>query len=488
MIGDGMGVQQISLGELYMRYGTHPNIPGQSLSFIKNLSHGTLALSMTGPYQNLVVDSACSATQLATGDAARSETIGVNARGDGAQTVLELAKLKGKSTGLVSDTRITHATPAAFAAHRAHRSMENEIAEDMIADKVDVLLSGGIRYFLPKSVNDKTSKAYQKWHGRIPESIAFSSKREDELDLLTGAEDRGDHVVFTRQELANIKQGPILGLFNDSAMPDAFVSNEDLKTPSHTVPSLTEMADKSIEILSKNPKGFFLMVEGGQIDWAGHANDAGWMLQEVLRFDQAVASVLKWAEKRDDTLVIVTADHETGSFGFSYSSINIPEPIKLSGNAFKNRDFQVDQNFGSYQVLNRLAEQSESFGSITADFEQEHPNLDAPEKLCKMVNDTSSFKLQENQCEKILTDYKAINKKSTSQLSYEFFEAFTYQENLLANLVGRVLSPEQNIVWGTGTHTATPVAVMTWGPSNIRSKFTGMLHHTQIGKTMKELL
>ena len=154
MIGDGMGLQQISFARSYLKYAPNNKTGKKSLNIERMANEGDMGLVYVEPHNALVVDSASSATQYATGFPAISEVIGLDEKGQAVQTILEKAKAKGLSTGLVSDTRITHATPASFGAHVAHRSMANEIAEHLIHTGADLLYSGGLRSFLPQTVND----------------------------------------------------------------------------------------------------------------------------------------------------------------------------------------------------------------------------------------------------------------------------------------------------------------------------------------------
>src|SRR5690606_636136 len=248
-----------------------------------------------------------------------SEMIGLNARGDRVETVLQQAKRLGKASGLVSDTRITHATPASFAAHQIHRRLANAIATDLLHSGVDVMLAGALRYFLPQ---DSALISYEQQQNILAAGLPLSSKRTDARNVLTEAEQQGYQLAFNREQLQAVDTFPVLGLFASSALPDALLEKSQ---PQRTQPSLTEMTEAVLNLLSQHEQGFFLMVEGGQIDWAGHNNDAGGLLHELLRFDEAIQVVVNWAEKRNDTLVILTADHETGGFGFSYSAADIPD-------------------------------------------------------------------------------------------------------------------------------------------------------------------
>ncbi len=348
-IGDGMGPQQLGMLFSYAHLAPNSTVPNRTPAIELMTQQGTVALVRTEPYGALVVDSAAAATQLASGEMAGSEMIGANYLGQSVPTVLEIAKQMGKSTGLISDTRITHATPAAFAAHQPHRSMENEIASDLLENRVDVLLSGGLQYWVPQTVNDKDSSAYLAVVQMIGGQFEPTSKRQDSRNLLVEA--RQDYqLAFDRTSLAQVKEGRILGLFADSGVVDAIAERDAIQREDRTQPTLVEMTDKALEVLSQNPKGFFLMIEGGQIDWCGHNNDAGCLLHELLQLDDAVRLVYEWAKDRDDTVVLVTADHETGSFGFSYSGASLPEPRTLGGNVFQGAVFEPNFNFAAAEV------------------------------------------------------------------------------------------------------------------------------------------
>ena len=161
---------------------------------------GALGLSFTSPHGAIVTDSAASATHLATGELVLPEAVSVSVDGKNIKTILELAKAKGKATGVVTDTRVTHATPAAFVSHVTNRKMENEIAEQIIALKPDITFGGGLRHFLPQS-NEK-------------------SKRKDNRDLIAQAQKNGINVVYNKDDLAQAPvDKPILGLFSKSEMP-----------------------------------------------------------------------------------------------------------------------------------------------------------------------------------------------------------------------------------------------------------------------------
>ncbi len=271
-IGDGMGIQQVAV----TRIATVG--PDGRLAIDKMPVTGILT---THSADNLITDSAAGATAMSTGVKTRNGMIGMNADTLSYATILELAKQQGKSTGLVATSSIAHATPAAFGAHVPNRRMQDKIAEQLLQNKIEVLLGGGKKYFIPQSEN--------------------GSGRKDDLNLLTLAQQQGYTVVETRADLQKATAPYLLGLF---AM--------DGLTTREPEPSLAEMTAKALQILSADPDGFFLMVEGSQIDWGGHANNLDKVIRQTRLFDEAVKVGIQFAQKHGNTLVVVVADHETG--------------------------------------------------------------------------------------------------------------------------------------------------------------------------------
>jgi len=219
IIGDGMGPQQVGLLLSYARQAPNSVIKDRTTAFDRISSNGLMSISMTNANNVLVTDSAASATQLATGKYSGSEMIGADKDGNTAESILEKAKKVGKSTGLVSDTRITHATPAGFAAHQSHRSKENAIAVDMLENDVDVMLSGGLRYWIPKEANDKQSTVRKELEQLTEGTVRIKSKRKDSRNLIREAQQQDYALAFNRSQMDKA-EGKILGLFAYSALPD----------------------------------------------------------------------------------------------------------------------------------------------------------------------------------------------------------------------------------------------------------------------------
>lgn len=290
LIPDGLSISNATFVRLYLN--------GQSLAWDEYVC----GLVKTYSADAVIADSAPSGTAYATGFKSHTGYISVlpdvanmpgetpikdNEKKAPIATILEAAKLIGKSTGLVATSNIQHATPAAFAAHYPNRGKYEIICEQMLYNNVDVILGGGYRFFI---------------------------NRKDKENLIEEATKLGYTILKNRSELLNFKGNKALGLFADNALAYDFDRNPEIE------PSLSEMTKKAIEILSKNKNGFFLMVEGSKIDWANHANDPIGVISDILAFNEAVKVAIDYAKKNKDTAVIVVADHSTG--GFSIGNID----------------------------------------------------------------------------------------------------------------------------------------------------------------------
>ncbi|MDF1582643.1 MAG: alkaline phosphatase [Methyloprofundus sp.] len=484
VIGDGMGPQQVGLLLAYARQAPHSIIKNRSTAFDRLMQNGQLSISLTHSADTLVTDSAASATQLATGHLARPEMIGIDQYGNAQENIISKAKRLGKATGLVSDTRITHATPAAFAAHQAHRSMESEIAADLLQAEPDIMLSAGLSYWLPESVNHT---AYQPHFNGLAKNL--KSKRHDQKDLLSAAKNKGYTLAFNKQQLQQA-QGKTLGLFADTSMVNGISEAQQQDNSLRQQPTLQEMTQQALSILEKNDQGFFLMVEAGQIDWAGHQNDTGLLLHEMLRINATLNTLLDWLKGREDTLLIVTADHETGGFGFSYSAGKLADPIYLPGDAFANKhSFQAQFSFGSPTILDRLYQQKLSYNDIFKLFDGLPKQRQTSTELVSIINSNSEFPITEQQAQTILSieenplyiaDHKYLGSHKVPKMVVNS-AFFPYQSDNRANLLAQAVAIQQQSVWSTGTHTSTPVYAFIQGPELALQPFKKILHHTDLG-------
>ncbi|PCJ48698.1 MAG: alkaline phosphatase [Gammaproteobacteria bacterium] len=498
IIGDGMGPAQIGLLETYARQATNPVIENRITAFTRMLNEGAaLGISMTYAANVMGTDSASSATQLATGKAARPDTIGIDSDGNSSVTALEIAKKLGKSTGLVSDVRLTHATPASFAAHQASRTMENKIAIDLLTTGVDVMLSGGLRHWIPEQANDKSSAIFKQLTELTTGSIKITSKRKDQRNLLMEAQQAGYQLAFNKQQLDAISEqsGKILGIFSDSNLPNGIKAH---RTKNHsTIPTLKEMSAKALDVLQKNDQGFFLMIEAGLIDWAAHDNDTGTLLHEMLKINETLNYVLDWAAKREDTMVIVTADHETGGFGFSYSANNILASISLPGAAFKETGYQSSFNYGATQILDKLYNQKLSYDDMLSKvFDSLDSEQKTPLALMKIINQNTEFKITEQQAARVLAteqnDYYVADHKDLSLKQVPKMDVndafFVYQSDNRRNLLAIEVAEQQSVVWSNGTHTASPVLVFVKGNKKVSDDFVRFMWQPELGQKIIELI
>jgi alkaline phosphatase len=496
VIGDGMGPQALGLLNSYAKYA--PNSiyreKSRTTALEQAIENGVLGLAYHESKGALVADSASSATQIASGQRALSETIGINQFGNPIESILKKAQKMGKSTGLVSDTRITHATPAAFVAHQVHRSNEQNIAVELLTSNVDVMLSGGLRYWLPANIVDPKTKAHQEWTKRAGGGLKILSGRKDDRNLVKEAEKRGYTAVFTKDQLLATKEQKILGLFASSYLPYRIDFDQD--NPKRTIPQLKELTAKALNVLSKNEKGFFLMVESGNIDKTEHDNDAGAMLHEMIRLDETVACILKWIKGRQDTLLIITADHETGGFGFSYSRRNIPKSIPFPGNFFQHETFSPRYNFGKPELLDQIFAQKESFKQILAKFDALPESERTASSLAHLVNNALEFSISVKEASRILerekNDYFVEGHKYLSSKTFpkvnDFKEFYVHGEKIRRNLLAKIVAKSQNTVWATATHTNTPVPLIVLGPQKVAARFGKLMHTSEWSQLAIDIL
>ncbi|MFT9596979.1 alkaline phosphatase [Mesobacillus sp.] len=338
MIGDGMGVSYTSA---YRYLKDDPNTKlAEGTEFDKYLV-GQQSTYAEDPEEN-ITDSASSATAMSAGVKTYNAAIGVDNDKSDVKTVLESAKEQGKATGLVATSEITHATPASFGAHDESRRNMNAIAEDYYDDlingehKVDVLLGGGTDLF----------------------------DREDR-NLIEEFQKDGYSFASTKEQLVSDNNEKILGLFAPRGLPKMIDRTDD-------IPSLEEMTKSAIERLNKDKDGFFLMVEGSQIDWAGHDNDIVGAMSEMEDYEKAFKAAIDFAKKDKHTLVIATADHSTGGYSIGADGIYnwFPEPIKA---AKRTPDFMaaeisngadVEETLSNYIDLELTSEEINSVKAV----------------------------------------------------------------------------------------------------------------------------
>lgn len=265
MIGDGMGVAQVFAGIT----ANHGHL------FLENFK--SIGFSKTQSFDDYITDSAAGGTAISTGVKTYNGGIGINSDTIHIKTILEIANENGLATGLVSTSSITDATPSSFIAHQPNREMQEEIAADFLKTDINIFIGGGYTFF---------------------------TERHDGRNLVNELENKGYEVLQNIKEIEQVKKGKLAGL-------TAPIHNGRVAERGNMLQVASQTA---IRILKKDDKGFFLMIEGSQIDWGGHQNNTGYIVEEMLDFDKTIGKALEFAAQDGETLIVVTADHETGGF------------------------------------------------------------------------------------------------------------------------------------------------------------------------------
>jgi alkaline phosphatase len=418
LIGDGMGPSQVGAAWLYSTRVLH-----KDLRMVEVMKAGRTAYIVNDTADSMVTESAAAAAQIATGVKMYARALSMAADGKTpVKTILEMARERGMAAGLVTTSGITDATPGAFSAHVAHRSDEVSVADQQLKGGVDVLMGGRKQFFLPE---------------------AAGGKRKDGRNLLEEARAAGYAVVQTAGELQRAEGQKILGLFNAGNMA------YEIDRSKTEEPSLAAMATKTLAVLSKSPKGFFAMIEGGRIDHASHRNDAAATIQDTLAFDAAVGVALDFQRQHPDTLVIVTADHETGGMALIGHSKESKE--------YTGMDLELLQKAkGSMELL------VERLGKTPT-----------PEKIRQEVRDTLSIEITDDEAKLVAAD--TIRKLDPKNYSYPTLHSLAF-----------VLRPYLRVGWGSQTHTASPLMAFGVGPGS--EAISGFLHNTELFGLMKAAL
>lgn len=416
LIPDGQTIAALTIARWYQG--------GQPLA----VDEITTGLVRTYNADTPIADSAPAGTAMATGFKSNTKYIGVlpsvatlygvEPIKEGEEqkpiaTILEAAKLQGKSTGIVATSQIQHATPADFTSHFPDRNNYEGLAEQQVYNKLDVALGGGYSYLLKEN-------------------------RKDKEDLVQELKNMGYSVVRTREEMNKTNANKMFGLFADVAL--AYEFDREYLKPNE--PSLAEMTNKAISMLSKNKNGFFLMVEGSKIDWAGHANDPIGIISDVLAFDKAVKEALDFAKKDGNTVVIVASDHGTG--GLSMGN-------KASSN---NYDFIP---------LSAFIEPLQKAKLTGEGLEQ------------RLNNDRSNIV-------EVMKEYYGINDLSEEEIN----SIKNAKKGSVNYAVGPIISNRAYLGWTTNGHTGEEVALHVYHPKN--KVLMGTVQNTDIPKYMAEVL
>lgn len=413
IIGDGMGPGAMGFFMEGVRNTDLAAYPDKKSHLEKFINESVTGMYFNNTYDTIVTDSAASATQMAGGAYSRPETIGLDYNGKRLETIMERALKEGKSVGVVTDSYVADATPAAFLAHAQTRGEKYEIARQLVHSGATVVMGGGLKYFTGK----------------------------DNKNLLKEAKKEGWTVVTDLKQLSKVKKGRVLGLFAPEATP--FYVEKNLHP---TVPTLLQMTEKAVELLSKNPNGFFLMVEAGKVDWALHDNEAGASFYEMLNLDETLAYAYDFAKTSGDTLLYLNADHETGMPGFHYTHVDKDDHKSAKGEML----YGGDTNYVGYQAFANLLLQKRMLYNTFADFKKLPKDQQTLEKLQQVVDETFGMHIDIS----------------------DFDDPFEYDDLL------KQINQTQNIVWATGSHSSGMLLGVQYGPRD--ADFSGVYHNTDL--------
>lgn len=402
LVSDGMSSGTLTLADLMLR-----RRDGRASHWIQLYDRADVrrGLMDMASLDSVVTDSAAAASSWGCGHRINNGGVNWGPNGEEFTPILRYFSNAGKSTGLVTTTRITHATPAGFAANVPQRGMEDEIAVQYLERKIDVLLGGGSRHF-------------------------EKARRRDSRDLYAEYTKAEYHVVRKKQDLFNLPndQKRILGTFYDDHVPYTL---DHLHTAEYreTIPTLAEMTQIALNRLSRNRNGFILQVEGGRVDHAAHGNDVGGLIFDQIAFDDAIGVVVEFAEQNKDTLVIITTDHGNANPG-----LNGEGP----GYRDSNKHFDRIARFKHTNtwILTGLNEES----TVSA--------------IRERIEAATGIAVTENEARILRDAYRGVHEPVYAMMSRPWA------------VMGQILANYTSVNWIGTTHTADYVELAAFGPGS----------------------
>jgi len=405
MIGDGYGPAAVTMGR---------TCKGSDLNIEKYLT----GMIRTRSSESLVTDSAAGATAYACGLRTFNQAIAVDDHIKPCGTIFEAAKAKGMLTGAVVTSRVTHATPAAFTSHAYDRYDEEFIAKQQVEQGLEVFMGGGRDYFL-------------------------NTTRSDHYDLIQKFKEMGYAVLLTESDFQEYTgNGPVVGLFAASHMSYDIDRVRFTNTSSSAAqPSLADMTRKALSILSSRAgdRGFMLLVEGSRIDHAGHDNDPAAHVRDILAFDEAARVCIEFAENSDNTLLVATADHETGGM-----TLALQAALNETAEYVWYPDVILRVNASAEWMVTEI------------------------KKNNRTIRD-------------VVTQY-ALPDLADSELAY--IQSNTASSDLLRWSIGKVVADRAHVGWTTHGHSGVDVDLYAFSSSNIPVP-TGSVENYELGLFLK---
>ncbi|MGL5543763.1 MAG: alkaline phosphatase [Cetobacterium sp.] len=423
-IGDGLGPSQRQITEYYKK-----EVLGKEGKLAMN-DMPALGITTTHAADTLITDSAAAGTALATGSKTNNGMISMLPSGQKLKSLTDIARDKNMKTGIITSTRLTHATPAVFITTNESRANEAEMAEDFAKANIDFYAGGGYRFFVPKTGE-------------------FKSSRNDEKDVVKQLKDSGYKTFVgeaSSKDLLSYQPKANEKVF--AALTNSHLPYEIDRVKDNSTPSLAELTKKGIEVLTKdNNKGFFLMVEGGRIDHASHAQDAVGTIMDTIAFDDAIKVALDFYNNDpENTLIVVAADHETGGMGLGYGN-----NYALNLEALKNIKLSVEDKLQKAYKGNK----DEYFSYLNKELGLN--DLTAEEKQ----NIEKAMKIEDSKDRKVITNTYG-----------------GYAPTAIA--VAHIISQRAGLQWTSFAHTATQVPLSAKGKTS--ENFVGFKDNTDVAK------
>ena len=400
MVSDGMSSGTLNLANIYSNriFGKQGN--WIQLYIDNKVSRGLMDMASAS---SIVTDSAAASSSWGGGARVNNGSINISPEGKENLPIWQKFKLKGKKAGCVTTVPITHATPAGFTVALKSRNDQAAIAEEYLRIGYDVLLGGGHQYFA-------------------------AEHRKDKKDMYKAFAQQNYHVVNNKSDLKNADSSKkLLGVFDYDALPYA-IDREQSAELTNKIPTLAEMAETAIHHMKDHSEGFVLQIESGKVDWAAHANDVAALIHEQLQFDEAIETVMKFAEQDGNTLVVITTDHGNANPGLIYGKY-----------ANAHFDSLAQYKHTNEYILNNIKNnQSES---AIKDF----------------IKSTINVEINGDEAKTIASYYNGLNKGDDGLYNYNHlpFEAFA-----------QIQKKYNSVGWISMDHSADYVEVAMFGPGS----------------------
>ncbi|MBN2590259.1 MAG: alkaline phosphatase [Sedimentisphaerales bacterium] len=432
----------------------------ENLSFSNFPAYG---MATTYAANRFITDSAAAGTALACGEKTACGVISMSTnRREKLTTIAELAKANGMKVGIVTSVSIDHATPAVFYAHQASRDNYHDIGLQLAGSDFDYFAGGALKQPQPRRIRGQRGASTDT--NEVPQENTYEIAKEN-----------GFQIITSRDQLNKCKPGDRVLVYNEDEK-NMQALHYEIDRP-NTCMSLAELTQKGIELLD-NDKGFFMMVEGGKIDWACHANDAMASIVDTIAFDKAIGEAIEFYKKhQDETLIVIAADHETGGMTMGFASTEYSTAFEILKNQEMSFDVFDDEVWSKY---------------TSGQWEGIEDNI--PDNLKVDINDSFGLvydKLSDYE-KKLLEDAydKSMSKEKHVRLNVS---GFSEQDKLLYGTYNpisvtltHILNNKAGIAWTSYAHTGAPIEIHAIGKGS--ELFNGFYDNTEIPKRIAKVI